>query len=65
MFDTDLLTDAARFAVLGQRIAAAVTARQPGLRRADALADVLSAVRVEGLAPDTNPFESYVMPACV
>ncbi len=50
MFEGDLLADAAQFAVLGQRIAAAVTADTGGALAADALAEVLAAVRAGELA---------------
>ena len=50
MFESDLLADAAQFAVLGQRIAAAVTAETAGPLAADALTEVLAAVRAGELA---------------
>ncbi len=45
MFDSDLLADAEQFRVLGQRIAAAVTAETSGALAAEALEEVLAAVR--------------------
>ncbi|HEX4432368.1 MAG TPA: hypothetical protein VHZ96_24060, partial [Frankiaceae bacterium] len=50
MFDSDLLADAAQFAVLGRRIAAAVTPETDGPLAADALVEVLAAVRAGELA---------------
>jgi hypothetical protein len=50
MFDSDLLADAAHFAALGQRIAAAVSAETGGAQAADALAEVLAGVRAGELA---------------
>jgi hypothetical protein len=44
MFDTDLLADAAQFAVLGQRIAATVTTDTGGPVAAEALTEVKPAV---------------------
>jgi hypothetical protein len=57
MFDTDLLADAEQFRVLGQRIAEAVTADTGGALAADALAEVLAAVRagIDRRLP-TEPF---------
>lgn len=50
MFDRDLLADAAQFAVLGQRIAAAVGSETGGAVAASALTEVLAAVRAGELA---------------
>jgi hypothetical protein len=50
MFDSDLVAEAARFAVLGQQIATAVSSETSGPLAADALAEVLAAVRAGELA---------------
>ena len=50
MFEGDLLGDAEQFRVLGQRIAAAVTADTDGAVAADVLGEVLAAVRAGELA---------------
>jgi hypothetical protein len=50
MFDSDLLADAERFRVLAQRIAASITAEIAGPEAAEALVDVLAAVRAGELA---------------
>src|SRR5689334_14473397 len=50
MFESDLLADAEQFRVLGQRIAAAVTTQTSGAEAAEALVDVLAAVRAGELA---------------
>jgi hypothetical protein len=50
MFESDLMADAAQFAVLGQRIAAAVSTETSGPVAASALAEVLAGVRAGELA---------------
>jgi hypothetical protein len=50
MFDTDLTADAAQFALLGQRIAEAVSSETGGTLAASALGEVLAGVRAGELA---------------
>ena len=50
MFEGDLLADAARFRALGQQLAAAITTDISGLLAAEALEEVLAAVRFGELA---------------